>query len=1026
MADRHDTNPCGAPVPEPRRPDNRAGLSRIDYRITMQPEALARMLFLLPRQRVTDPDTDTQIEPLGALTTRDPADPTISLLDAWAMACDVVSFYSERVANEGFIGTATQRRSVLELARMIGYELAPGVAASAHLAFTVEDTDDPYRVVEVEPGVQALSIPHEKGKVPQIFESVEAITARAEWNDIHARTERPQNLVLYNDLSDPDLAENGTLYLFDLDNSFDDATLSDPDLVTISSEADLAPYHPMTRRIDLPAALAGRIADHQTNEEIDPVLYALPVNEVCISGLGLNLKKGDRMLAVAQAAEEDAPVTAVPLRVVSAAEDRAFGLTRVVLTRSGGAPDRIRRAPLFRLSTLVIGIMPTRQEPLDTRAIETHVRGRTWSGDGLSALVQSQAWQRDKIMTLVRRIANPPPEVSDEERAALGLHAMRDNAGFFGNTAPLWDTVNFGTDDNGNYDKGPYTRTWDGSLIHHPNTIWMNGQGEHYIDNGASHVYLDREVKALQPGGWAILENASGDTLGLQVSHTAQESRADYAITGKSTGIGFKTADGGEIDLDGIASIYNDFPMRGSQIHAVSEHLPLSGVPLTADLPAGAASIELDGLYLDLERGRPVALTGARLDAEGITGRETHIIDEVQHIDGITRLLLASETAYRYDRTTLRINANVALATHGEAVREELGNGDATQTFQTFTLKKPPLTYVSAANETGRDSSLTVRVDGMAWKQVPALGRSGPEEAVYELRHSDDGRAHVRFGDGRTGRRLPTGTLNVTAEYRAGIGKDGEVPEQAISQLKTRPLGVRGVVNPSPATGAADPETLNGARETAPGTVMTLGRIVSLTDYADFARGFAGVGKARARELWSGHQKVVHVTVAPEADAELPSSAPLLANLADAMGRLRDPARAMVLQPYVRRYFALTARIVHDPAYREADVLLWTRRQVEALFGYQARTLAQPVSAAEVIAALHDAAGVVSVDLDALEVLLDGSATGAVAVDLASVLPALPATGPGQRGQSGGFAPAELLTVLPSAISLSIRETSDA
>lgn len=1028
MAGRDDTNPCGAPVPEPRRPENRAGMSRIDYRITMQPEALARMLHLLPRQRVTDPDSGTELEPLKALTSRDPADPAISLLDAWATACDVLSFYSERVANEGYIGTATQRRSVLELARMIGYQLAPGVGASAHLAFTVEDADDPYRVVEVEPGVQAMSIPHEKGKVPQIFETVEAITARAEWNDIHARTQRPQNLVLYNELSDPDAAENGTLYLFDLDNSFDDAALSDPDLITIASEADLAPFHPMTRRIDLPAALAKRIADHQTNAEIDPVLYALPVDEVCLTGQGLNLNKGDRILAVAQGADEGAPVTAMPLRVVSATEDRAFGLTKAVLTRSGSAPDSVRRAPLFRLATLVVGIMPTRKEPLGTRAIETHVRGKTWSGDGLSALVQSQAWQRDKIMTLVGRIANPAPEEGDEDGPALGLHVMRDNAGFFGNTAPLWKTLNYGTDAQGNPDKGPYTRNWDGDALVHPNTIWMDGQGEHYIDSSSSHVYLDREVKALQPGGWAILENASGAALGLRVTHTAQESRADYAITGKSTGVGFRTANEGEIDLDGDGSgtIYNDFPVRGSQIHAVSEHLPLSGVPLSPDLPAGAASIELDRLFLDLERGRPVALTGARVDAERITGRETHLIDEVQHIDGITRLLLASETAYRYDRTTLRINANVALATHGESVNEELGSGDATQTFQTFTLKKPPLTYVSAASESGRESTLTVRVDGVAWQRVASLGRAGPEDAVYELRHSDDGSAHVRFGDGRTGRRLPTGTLNVSAVYRVGIGTDGEVPEEAISQLKTRPLGVRGVVNPSPATGAADPETPESARDTAPGTVKTLGRIVSLTDYADFARGFAGVGKAQARELWSGQRKVVHVTVAPESDAELSDSDPLLRNLGDAMEGLRDPARPMLLAPYARRYFALTARIVPDPAHREADVLLWARREIEARFGYEARALAQSVSAAEVIAALHAAPGVVSVDLDALELLLDGSATGTVAVDLASVLPALPATGPGQRGQRDDFAPAQLLTVLPSAITLKTRETFDA
>ncbi len=1024
----HDKNsPCGGTDLNPHRPANRAGLSQVDYRITTQPEALARMLHLLPRHGVTDPETNSEVQPMEALRTRDLRDPTISLLDAWAMACDVVSFYSERIANEGFIGTATQRRSVLELARMIGYELAPGVASSAHLAFSVEDSDNPYRVVQIGVGVQAMSIPHEKGKLPQIFETVEEITARAEWNDIHARTERPQNLVLYNNLESEGDAANGTLYLFDLDNSFDDATLADPELVTIAAEADLEHYHPMTRRLDLPQALAKRIEDNETNQEIDPVLYALPVNEVCLVGLGLNLRKGTRLLAVAQAASDGAPVTAMPMRVVSVTEDRAFGLTKVVLTRSGSAPEKVRRAPPFRLAKLLIGIMPSTRIALGTQAVESHIRGRTWSGDGLSALVQSQSWQRAKIMTLVRLLVLPPPEKDDGEVPALGLHVMRESSGFFGNTAPLYATVNYGTKANGTYDKGPYTHNWDGTVGGSPNTIWLDGMGAKYIDQGASHVYLDRELKELQPNGWAIIENAAGGSLGLRVVHAAAESRADYAITGKATGVGFRTANGDPLDLGGADSttIYNSFLFRGSQIHAVSTHLPLAGVPLSPELPQKSTSVELDRLYLDLERGRPVSLSGARNDAEGITGRETHIIDEVQHIDGITRLLLTGETAWPYDRTTVRINANVALATHGEAVTEDLGNGDARLTFQTFTLKKPPLTYVSAANDAGRASTLKIRVDSALWQEVSALGQAGPEDPVYEVRLSDDGKAHVRFGDGRTGRRLPTGSLNVKAEYRSGIGRAGEVPEEAISQLRTRPLGVRAVVNPSPATGSADPETLESARETAPGTVKTLGRIVSLTDYADFARSFAGVGKAQARELWSGQNKVIHVTVAPEADAELTASDPLLTNLADAMAKARDPARPLILQPYARRFFALTAKIYPDPAYRAEDIKLWARQQVETLFGYDARKLAQSVSAAEVIAALHRATGVVSVDLDALEVLLDGSAAGSMAVELSSVLPSLPAVGPGQRGQRHDFAPAQLLTVLPSAVNLTIMEAAD-
>jgi predicted phage baseplate assembly protein len=268
--------------------------------------------------------------------------------------------------------------------------------------------------------------------------------------------------------------------------------------------------------------------------------------------------------------------------------------------------------------------------------------------------------------------------------------------------------------------------------------------------------------------------------------------------------------------------------------------------------------------------------------------------------------------------------------------------------------------------------------------------------------------------------------LNVVAEYRSGIGLPGNVPAMAISQLKTRPLGIRSVVNPSPAIGAADPETLDNARLNAPGSVKMLGRIVSLTDYEDFARGFAGVGKGQARELWSGQAKVVHLTIAPATDTMLDPGDTLVTNLRDAMERLRDPARPMILQPCARRYFALTAQVRVDSAFRLADVGLAARQKIATLFGYSARDLAQPVSAAEMIAALHAVAGVVAVDLDDLSVLLDGEGSHPLSVGLAAVLPALPARGPGQRGERTDFLPAELLTVLPSAVDLTMMEAIDA
>src|SRR5678816_3746877 len=96
---------------------------------------LSAMTVDAPSEDGASSDTYT---PLRALTTRDPSDFSIALLDGWATVADVLTFYEERIANEGFLRTATERRSILELARLIGYELNPGVAASVHLAYTVD------------------------------------------------------------------------------------------------------------------------------------------------------------------------------------------------------------------------------------------------------------------------------------------------------------------------------------------------------------------------------------------------------------------------------------------------------------------------------------------------------------------------------------------------------------------------------------------------------------------------------------------------------------------------------------------------------------------------------------------------------------------------------------------------------------------------------------------------------------------------------------------------------------------------
>ncbi|MFB3764633.1 MAG: putative baseplate assembly protein [Methanotrichaceae archaeon] len=154
---------------------NRPGLGSIAYRVGDHSQFYRTMLSRLQTR-----------QELQALSTREEGDFSIALLDAWAVIADVLTFYQERIANESYLHTAKERRSVLELARTLGYELAPGVAASVYLAFDLEDAPGSPGEAVIEVGTKVQSTPGQDEK-PQTFESVERLEARAEWNAIRPK-----------------------------------------------------------------------------------------------------------------------------------------------------------------------------------------------------------------------------------------------------------------------------------------------------------------------------------------------------------------------------------------------------------------------------------------------------------------------------------------------------------------------------------------------------------------------------------------------------------------------------------------------------------------------------------------------------------------------------------------------------------------------------------------------------------------------------------------------------------------------
>ncbi len=100
-------------------------------------------------------------------TDRAEADFGIALVELFAYMADILSYYQDRVANESFLSTAQERRSIIEHLRLIGYEMAPAAAAAARLSVVVGNAVG--GVVEVRAGDQ-FATPSGKDRKSVTFE----------------------------------------------------------------------------------------------------------------------------------------------------------------------------------------------------------------------------------------------------------------------------------------------------------------------------------------------------------------------------------------------------------------------------------------------------------------------------------------------------------------------------------------------------------------------------------------------------------------------------------------------------------------------------------------------------------------------------------------------------------------------------------------------------------------------------------------------------------------------------------------
>ena len=884
----------GVEILTPLATVNRTGLPALSYRIGTHATFLETMKVRL---------SSSEFPSLAKLTSREADDPAIALLDAWATVGDVLTFYQERIANEGYLRTATERRSVLELARLVGYQPRPGVAASVYLAYTI---DPNYKEETVIPtGSRSQSIPA-PGESAQSFETSEDLKARAQWNNLSPRTKQPQT----------------------------------------------------TESIRL-------------GDGVFAHLY--------LRGISTNLKPNDPLLIDFGSGKPEFH------RVREVVPDAVTDRTQVMLQSPSvrGVTIAIRANDEDEISLIEALTLPPSVPPANSRKLVRNLNdqfGRSKNHGKSFGLLKTlntneASYATSKVFSpsLRETLTSASANAKVTPQSEIKIYAFRVKASLFGHNAPKRTRVA----------NGEISVIGDWPIIEGPPGSDAAG-GRRIEHEEEKKINLDARYDSILPDSWIIVETpetrlTTKQRLIVQARNpNAAASRAKYGLTGPTTRIEIDTPWIQLRDQPASTPTDNDFEaLRNTAVYAQSEPLELAEEPIIQPVCGGTDDlIELDGFYEGLEAGRWVVVSGEReLDGtSAVRFSELSMLSTVsQNVNSKTLLpgdkihtfiKLAERLAYCFKRDSVKIYGNVVVATHGETRTETLGSGDGSKPLQQFTLKQPPLTFVPAPNPSGVDSTLKIYINDVQWHESHTLFGLQAKERRFVTQTDDDGKTAVIFGNGREGARLPTGIENVRAVYRNGIGKGGNVKAEQISLLSTRPLGAKEVINPLPASGGADKETRDQARKNAPLAVMALDRLVSVQDYEDFTRVFAGIGKARAAELSDGRCLIVHLTIAGADDIPIEIHSDLYRNLTEALRRFGDPYQPFRIELRELKLLVLSARARLHPDYLWEKVEPKIRAALLDTFSFERRELGQDALLSEAFSAVQKVTGVEYVDVD--------------------------------------------------------------
>ncbi|KGI67131.1 hypothetical protein EU78_06280 [Mycolicibacterium rufum] len=292
----------------------------------------------------------------------------------------------------------------------------------------------------------------------------------------------------------------------------------------------------------------------------------------------------------------------------------------------------------------------------------------------------------------------------------------------------------------------------------------------------------------------------------------------------------------------------------------------------------------------------------------------------------------------------------------------------------------PAVTVIDRFNET--------------WHARRDLLDSGPDDRHFVGETDDDGRVHLRFGDGRNGAQfeLLDGTAqdHSVARYRVGNGTAGNVGAEAIDKIiiaDTHGATISRVRNPLPGAGGVDPEDVAAARIQAPHEArLRQLRAITAGDYADLAARQPGLQRATANLAWTGSWYEAQIAI----DALGAPVAPdwLLDDVRSSMHRYRKIGHDLSVSSAVLVPLDLALCVQVKPEHIAGHVRAALMRTLGAgrdgYFNADRLTFGTPVRVSSIVAAAASVPGVLSVDVTRLERLFgppgDALDTGVLAI----------------------------------------------